>query len=301
MPSYTCTVNGAGPAIDGTETSSPVVYINLTDTKGTFADTWFYAADGAQNQMLDVAIAAINGDNAVDVVATEPNAGASPYTAIARIHEKRPRPPAAPTNLHLIEIQPALSPSQRQLFVGWNDNSDNEDGFVLVFQELPNGGPGEYGAPANSTTGYMVLDGGHDYTIYVAAFNNVGTSAPSNSILVTVPVTAPAATLSAAVIPSSGNFVLSITGTNFGNNELIKIAVVWSVVGQMPGTFPVLGTANSLGELSVQFSGVVPGGLCPISVPFGQQQPKQTFQVKATGQTSNKTASATTSFTCPEV
>jgi hypothetical protein len=146
----------------------------------------------------------------------------------------------------------------------------------------------------------MVLDGGHDYTIYVEAFNRVGHSAPSNSILVTVPNTPPAATLSAAVIPFSGNFVLSITGTNFGNNEPVDIAVVWSVVGSVPVTRPVLATANSLGWFSVPFSGNTPDGLCPISVPFGQQQPKQTFQIKATGQTSHKTASATAGpFTCP--
>jgi hypothetical protein len=300
MPSYQCNVNEVGPAIDGTETASPVIYINLTDTKGSFANTWFYAADGAQDQMLDVAIAAITGDNAVDVVAAAPNAGGTPYTEIARIHEVRPRPPAAPTNFHLIEIQPALSPSQRQLFVGWNDNSDNEDGFVLVFQQQPNGAPGEYSVSANSTTGYMVLDGGHDYSIYVAAFNSVGSSAPSNSILVSVPSTPPAATLSAAVIPSSGNFVVSITGTNFGDNESVHIAVVWSVAGEQPATFPVLATANSLGEFSVPFSGVVSEGLCPITVPPGQPQPKQTFQITATGQMSHKTASATAGpFTCP--
>ena len=38
-----------------------VVYINLTDKGGGFANTWFYAAKGIQNQALDVAIAAING------------------------------------------------------------------------------------------------------------------------------------------------------------------------------------------------------------------------------------------------
>src|SRR6476646_7468640 len=117
MPSYRCTVNEVGPAVDGTETASPVVYINLTDLKGSFANTWFYAAAGAQNQMLDVAIAAISNDNAVDVVATAPNAGGSPYTKIDRIHELQTRPTATPTNLHLIEIQPALTPTQRQLLV----------------------------------------------------------------------------------------------------------------------------------------------------------------------------------------
>jgi hypothetical protein len=300
MPSYRCNVNEVGPAVDGTETASPVVYISLTDTKGSFANTWFYAADGAQNQMLDVAIAAINNDNAVDVVAAAPNAGGSPYTKIDRIQELQTRPPAAPTNLHLIEIQPALSPSQRQLLVGWNDNSDNEDGFLLVFQQQPNGVPGEYIVDNNSTQGYMVLDGGHDYTIYVTAFNRAGKSAPSNSIVVTVPDTPEAATLSAAVISSSSNFVLSITGTNFGNNEPVDIAVVWSVVGGGSGAYPIQVTANSVGGFSVPFSGNTPEGLCPITVPFGQQQPQQMFHITATGLASNKTASATAGpFTCP--
>ena len=300
MPSYRCTVNEVGPAVDGTETASPVVYINLTDIKGSFANTWFYAADGAQNQMLDVAIAAINNDNAVDVVATAPNAGGSPYTEIARIHELQARPPAAPTNLHLIEIQPALTPSQRQLLVGWNDNSDNEDGFMLVFQQQPNGVPGEYTVGNNSTQGYMVLDGGHDYTIYVTAFNRVGKSAPSNSIVVTVPNSPVAATLSAAVVSSSSNFVLSITGNSFGNNEPVDIAVEWSVVGGGSGAYPIQVTANSLGWFSVPFTGNTPEGLCPIAVPFGQQQPQQTFHITATGLVSNKTASATAGpFTCP--
>src|SRR5258708_24701925 len=101
------------------------------------------------------------------------------------------------------------------------------------------------------------------------------------------PTTRKPATLAAAVIPSSGNFVLSITGTNFGNNEPVAIAVVWSAVGGQPAAFPVLGTANSLGEFSVPFSGVVPEGLCPMTVPFGQSQPIQTVQITATGRTTH--------------
>lgn len=61
---YECVVNKVGPAADGTETSKPVIYINLTDANnsGAFvAGTVFYAADGAQGEMLAVALAAING------------------------------------------------------------------------------------------------------------------------------------------------------------------------------------------------------------------------------------------------
>ena len=54
MPWYKCTVNEVGPASDATDTPDLVVYINLTDTEGSFANTWFYAANGIQNQALDV-------------------------------------------------------------------------------------------------------------------------------------------------------------------------------------------------------------------------------------------------------
>jgi hypothetical protein len=56
MPWYSCIVNAAGPAADGTETSSPVVYINLTDMQGSFTSQWFYVAEGSQNQMLSLAL-----------------------------------------------------------------------------------------------------------------------------------------------------------------------------------------------------------------------------------------------------
>ena len=173
---------------------------------------------------------------------------------------------------------------------------------ILYSDSWLNGASAFYGADANATTGYMVLDGGHDYTIYVEASNSAGSSPPSNSIVVTVPYTPPAATLSAAVIASGTNFVLSITGTNFGNSETVDITVVWSVVGwQQPVSYPFLGTTNFLGGFTEQFSGPTPEGLCPILVPFGNsQQPQQTFQITATGQTSHKTASATAGpFTCP--
>jgi hypothetical protein len=92
MAWYTCVVNNVGPATDGTETSDPVVYINLTDTANpaAFVGQWFYAAEGGQNQMLAVALAAINGGKKVQAGADPPNAGGSPYTAISRLYLNAP-------------------------------------------------------------------------------------------------------------------------------------------------------------------------------------------------------------------
>ena len=82
MPFYSCTVNEVGPAADGSETSDPVVYINLTDTLGSFTNQWFYAAEGSQNQMLAVGLTAMNTNRQVEVAADPPNAGSVPYTSV---------------------------------------------------------------------------------------------------------------------------------------------------------------------------------------------------------------------------
>jgi len=86
MSWFTCIVNNAGPAADGTETDPPVVYVNLTDTAGSFSGQWFYATAGAQNMMLAVALAAMNGQKHVQVAAAAPNPGNSPYTNIDRLY-----------------------------------------------------------------------------------------------------------------------------------------------------------------------------------------------------------------------
>lgn len=86
MPFYQCVVNEIGAATDGTETPAPVLYVNLTDAAGSFKNTWFYVANGGQNQMLAVGIAAINNNKKVEVAATGPVAGNSPYTSITRMY-----------------------------------------------------------------------------------------------------------------------------------------------------------------------------------------------------------------------
>jgi hypothetical protein len=86
---FKCIVNNVGPATDGTETSDPVVYINLTDagnTPAAFVGQWFYAAQGGQNAMLAVALAAMNSGKHVQAGVVPPNPGGSPYTAITRMY-----------------------------------------------------------------------------------------------------------------------------------------------------------------------------------------------------------------------
>jgi hypothetical protein len=62
---FTCTVNEAGPASNGTETQSPTVYFQLTDLGGTFDHTWFFAANSAKREMLAVALAAVSTQSQV--------------------------------------------------------------------------------------------------------------------------------------------------------------------------------------------------------------------------------------------
>ena len=86
---YTCSVVMAGPATDGSETPAPVVYVILSDTgnnPSVFSNQPFYVANGGQNQMLAVALAAINGGKYVQVAAYPPNAAGTPYTSITRMY-----------------------------------------------------------------------------------------------------------------------------------------------------------------------------------------------------------------------
>jgi hypothetical protein len=72
---YNCTVNNAGPAADAAEAPSPpgpVVYINLTDEGGVFANRWFYAADNTKSEMLAVALTAISLQATVQVATADP-------------------------------------------------------------------------------------------------------------------------------------------------------------------------------------------------------------------------------------
>lgn len=86
MPWYKCTVTAVGPASDATDTPPPVIYIQLTDTAGAFSTTWFYVANGIQNEALDVAMGAVNSQKHVSAGVVAPNPGNQPFTEIQRLY-----------------------------------------------------------------------------------------------------------------------------------------------------------------------------------------------------------------------
>ena len=80
---FSCTVNEIGPAADGTETPPPVIYINLTDTGGSFVNQWFHAAEDSKARMLSVGLAAISTNRQVEVAIDAPNV---PYSRVRRMY-----------------------------------------------------------------------------------------------------------------------------------------------------------------------------------------------------------------------
>ena len=83
MPFLSCTVNEIGPAADGSETPDPVIYMNLTDTGGSFKNQWFYAAERSKAQMLSVGLAAVSANKQVEVAIDTPNV---PYSSVTRMY-----------------------------------------------------------------------------------------------------------------------------------------------------------------------------------------------------------------------
>ena len=319
MAWYVCTVNEVGPAVDGTETSDPVIYINLTDYDHTFNDTWFYAANGMKDHVLNVGISAIIGKKYVEVAASPPNSGNNPYTEITRIYERAPiGPPPAPTGLHLISLSAEGGPGATEALLGWTAvpaaGSIYRIDYEITVHDAAS--PGSGGGISTSTTNqvYIILTDGHTYNIYVQAAyfdSNIGVvngvSAPSNTIVVVVsalplPPSISATVVSIDVPPFGPNYGLFIKGSNFGKSEQVSVTVTWTVSGEPGSIFPlgVFTTDALIGSFATTFTGNTPAGFCPITVPFGQPQPAQNFSVTATDLTSKKTFSTTAGpFTCP--
>jgi hypothetical protein len=311
MAWYVCAVNEVGPGADGTETSSPVIYINLTDTEKSFSNTWFYAADGIKDYLLDVGIAAVSGNKYVEVAAYPPKPGNSPYTEITRIYERAPIwQPEAPTNLHVINVLPVAGDAS-SITVGWTDNSDNEAGFRISTYGYSEGQDNKYGETTvqdNVQTATLTgLTSGYTYDITVAAFNAAGQS-KGMSVTAAIPYVPPVvlppatATISAGVQPISDPvgspfiYKLVVQGQNFRHGEDVQVVVTWGLRGQQQvrQPLPPVQTDPVFGAFKTTFEGSSGLGFC-----YGTGPPvTYTFAVEATGIQSGLTVAATAQFTC---
>jgi hypothetical protein len=81
-----CTVNQVGAAGDSGDGPNPVTYINLTDTRGSFNNFWFFAEDRAKREILATALAAVSSGLRVNATIETPNANNSPYTPCFRLY-----------------------------------------------------------------------------------------------------------------------------------------------------------------------------------------------------------------------
>jgi len=309
---YVCTVNQVGPASDGTETPPPVVYINLTDTGGAFENFWFFAADGSQQQLLEVGTSAIAQGRDVAVSAFGPNPGNSPYTAVIRFFGFVTAGPWAPVDFSLISLISSATggPNQFALTVSWYGNYDSEVSFEINWRLLDGQLYGSQSAAPGSDRATLTLIGGFTYELSVVAVNSAGKSVPSNSLTIAIPYGPPnppqvsTAELSAAVASLPGdasNVGLLIKGSNFAANETVAVAVQWTALGSTGPHVLAPVTTDSSGSFEAWFTGDDPNidGLCPVLVPPGQPQPGQRFFVCASGQTSYQTVSASAGpFTC---
>jgi hypothetical protein len=75
---YVCIVNQATATTGVPGTTDPVILFVLSDVSGSFSNTRFFAAEGAKNQMLDVALAAIISQSQVNAYLDDPEQPVSP-------------------------------------------------------------------------------------------------------------------------------------------------------------------------------------------------------------------------------
>ena len=208
-------------------------------------------------------------------------------------------PPATPSLL-------VTGVTAQTIDVSWSESNPASvelDGFELSITRMRNNGTETKSVvegPTIRSFAWTGLEAGVQYTIQIVAFSANGYS-PASTVTATTPAGVTAATLTAGVTNLEANYGLLIRGSNFGKGEQVAVTVDWTVGSDPAQAFPLLANTDSVvGGFQTTFTGVDPSGFCPISVPFGDPQPQQTFQVTARGLTSGRTASATAGpFTCP--
>ena len=262
---------------------------------GTPADGWTPWSSVAQGKTIPggpvTAFWNYNGSQ-MAIFLTDPNGG---------VYAIGTRPPGAPSNLRVV------STTDSAINIAWTDDAGDQDGFRVSYGlAVANSDQSSFSLPPGARTASITnLQSDTAYDIILVAFNDAtGTSPSVNSLGVTQKAPVPVTTIVANVtqLDTEGlPWGLVMQGSNFAKGEQVAVTVDWTVGSEPKVAFPLLANADPVfGAFQTSFTGNTPFGFCPISVPFGDPQPPQKFQVSATGLTSGKTASATAGpFTCP--
>ncbi len=151
-------------------------------------------------------------------------------------------PPPAPTNLT------ATLQAGPQVSLNWQDNANNETGFV-VERATGGGAFAQIATVGANVTTYLdtTVQLGTTYTYRVAAVNNVGASVYSNTVQVTVQSAVAAPTNLTATIQTTPSLQVQLIWTDNATNEtgfVIERAVNGGAFTTLTTVGPRVGTGN---------------------------------------------------------
>jgi hypothetical protein len=227
----------------------------------------------------------VNGDGMQDLVAFDYGA-----IKVARSSNLPPPPiPAAPFNVRI------TAKTDTTLTVAWNDNSVNEDGFVIHLREGSGGYTPTSAAAANATSRVLSgLDPDTFYCVKVQATSFWGDSYLSDFVCDRTspapppppppppPPSSPFISASVYKDPGSAYRGLHISGSGFQPLEEVSLKIVTTSEDSNPFTQIRQTTANSGGGLKYEYT--LYGDRC---------YPVLNFAVQATGLTSGKKSNVT--------
>ncbi|MCB2204608.1 S8 family serine peptidase [bacterium] len=175
----------------------------------------------------------------------------SDLDSVTVAYPQQTSPPAAPSNLHTVVVNP------HYISIWWDDNSDNEDGFRI--ERSLNGGSSwtEIAtADANWTNfGNSGLTPQTQYWYRVRAYNSVGASGYSNTISATTPAPPPGIDVFAVSGSTTtqgknswyGHLTVTVYDENNQPADGVTVSVSWSGGATGSGT----AQTNSSGECTV--------------------------------------------------
>lgn len=155
------------------------------------------------------------GNNTISATATSDSFGRNLQIPYSRVIGVSPTLPTAPSGLTATEL------SSTSVRLNWMDNSNNETGFEVQRRLYPSGTFGYLGASAanNPTLTDNSVQAGVPYEYRVRASNSAGTSAFSNTVVITTTVPVPAAPTNLTASYNSITRTFTLNWADNSNNE----------------------------------------------------------------------------------